>query len=179
MIDREDIVNSFQKKYEELKRLCPDVGPFVESAIYQNPDGGWQMTIIGKGTITLSGQFFNQGIIVPFFTYGAIFRRWIEEGGAWNENHVKGRFGYPTGDVEVSTNTENGQTACQSFERGHIRSFSSGETEICVMSEEPSLLWRCLRHVPPFSLFEALEKAEEPWRGPVLYSGECRERKRV
>ncbi len=175
---RSHVISALRLKYDELKKVCPEIGSFEESSIYQNPDGGWQMTFLGHGAITLSAQYFSQRVFVPFFTYGAIFRRWIEEGGAWNENHVKGRFGYPTGDVEVSQDSEGGGGASyQYFERGRIRSFVSGETEICTLTETPpempllvrTLLWP----------LKVLRDAEEPWRGPTLYPEEWQERKKV
>lgn len=185
---RSSVISVFRTKYDELKIACPEVGSFDESCIYQNPDGGWQMTFIGQGAITLSNQYFSQNIFVPYFTCGAIFRRWIAEGGAWDENHVKGRFGYPTEDAETCLNTEDGVDALQRFESGHIRSFRSGETEICTLSETPPLSspmgkvlkWTLLLPITLLMLpLEILIKAEEPWRGPMLYPQGWQERKKV
>ena len=178
---KETIIPGFAKTYERLKTVCPDIEPFDASAIYKNPDGGWQMTFIGQAAITLSPQQIEQHTFIPFFSHGSIFRRWVAEGGAWDENCIKGRFGYPIGDEEASHDND-GECARQYFERAAIRSFDSGETEVdpvVDLSESPSLFERVLRHLPLFSLFYALQRAEEPWRGSLRYLEDWGERKKV
>ena len=162
-----EIVDVFRKKYDELKTVCSDIGPFDASAIYQNPDGGWQMTFIGQGAITICDWLINQCILVPFFTYGPIFRRWIEEGGAWNEHGVKGRFGYPTSDIDS-------ETSHQFFQRGEIRVVPSGETEVNPWSPNPSILQSIL--CPIFDTLTFREPA--PIGPPRWYPGKWGERKK-
>lgn len=93
MKNRNDVIVLFRDKYAHLKAVYPSVGPFDENRLYQNPDGGWQMNLENCAAITLRPNDDD-----PHETHGQICARWYEEGGAFNENGVSGKLGYPISD---------------------------------------------------------------------------------
>lgn len=91
MKTKEEVVSLFKTKYDYLKSIYPEVGPFIESAIYQNPDGGWEVDL-GNAAITL-----RPGDDDPHETHGAIFASWRHADGAFNGMN-RGWLGYPIAD---------------------------------------------------------------------------------
>ena len=80
MKSREEVIALFRDKYAYLKTVYPSVGPFEESRLYQNPDGGWQMDLENWAAITL-----RTGDDKPHEIHGAICARWYKDGGAFDE----------------------------------------------------------------------------------------------
>ena len=129
----------FLAKYEELKRVCPDVGLFDNAPIYQNPDRGWQQVFLGHAAITLQPEYISYSHEIcenakVCFVCGLVFHRWIEEGGTYNEEKLEGRLGYPQEDTSIN---HDDSTEYQVFERGIIRKLSSDETEVALFSSDP------------------------------------------
>ena len=132
----------FLAKYEELKRVCPDIGPFDSAPIYQNPDRGWQQVFLGHAAITLHPENITYSYEVheeaeACYVCGLVFHRWIEEGGTYNEEKLQGRLGYPREDTSIDYGDS---TESQEFDRGIIRKLASGETEIAMFSQYPRTL---------------------------------------
>ena len=98
MKTRDEVIALFRDKYEYLKTVCQQqIGPFDESAIFQNPDGGWQLNLEQpfdyKAAITLRPNDEE-----PHETHGVIGARWFQEGGVFGENGIPGWLGYPVND---------------------------------------------------------------------------------
>ncbi len=93
MKNKEEIFALFREKYSYLKSIYPQVGPFDEGKIYQNPDGGWQLNLENWAAITLrSGDEESHEV------HGEICKRWYSDGGAFNETGEPGWLGYPVSD---------------------------------------------------------------------------------
>ena len=95
MKTKEEVLTLFRDKYAYLKTVYPSVGPFDDTVIYQNPDGGWQLNLSPCAAITLRPDCGE-----PYETHGAICARWYEEGGAFNEDGKPGKLGYPVNDED-------------------------------------------------------------------------------
>lgn len=95
MKTREEVLALFRAKYIYLKSVYPEVGPFDENGIYQNPDGGWQINLAHGAVMMLRS---NDG--EPNEIHGTIYERWCKEGGAFNEAGKSGKLGYPVSDVK-------------------------------------------------------------------------------
>ena len=87
MKTREDVVELFRNKYAYLKAVYPSVEAFEESAVKQNPDGGWQLSLSPYAAITLRPCDEE-----PHETHGVICDRWRIEG------ESSGKMGYPISD---------------------------------------------------------------------------------
>ena len=96
MKKKEDVLELFRKKYDHLKTIFPSVGEFKESALYQTPDEGWQLSIDSFAAITLRPNDDE-----AHETHGAICERWYKEGGAFDEHRNPGWLGYPISDENV------------------------------------------------------------------------------
>jgi hypothetical protein len=141
MKTRDEVIALFRDKYEYLKTVYPSVGPFEESRLYQNPDGGWQMNLENWAAITL-----RPGDDKPHEIHGAICARWYKDGGAFDEDGIPGWLGYPTSDeVQLKQDgVENriknlagwmewGTTncfACSRFQGGEIYAFDSRRSPV-------------------------------------------------
>ena len=106
MKTREEVIALFRDKYAYLKALCQhQIGPFNASAIYQNPDGGWQLNLEQPGTDCKAAITLRPNDEVPHETHGVIGARWFQEGGAFDKNGIPGRLGYPVEDERPTTIT--------------------------------------------------------------------------
>lgn len=104
MRSREDVVALFRDKYAYLQMVCQRrIGPFDESAIYQNPEGGWQLNLEQPGTDYKAAITLCPNDDVPHDTHGIIGARWFQEGGAFDVNGIPGRLGYPIADENEET----------------------------------------------------------------------------
>ena len=102
MKTREEVIALFRAKYDDLQTVCQQqIGPFNESAIYQNPDGGWQLNLEQPGTDYKAAITLRPNDEVPHETHGVIGARWFQEGGAFDAHGNPGLLGYPVAD-EVS-----------------------------------------------------------------------------
>ena len=95
MKTREEVLTLFRAKYDYLKSVYPEVGPFEEIRLYQNPDGGWQMNSENCAAITLrpSDEEAHE-------THGAICAQWYQQGRAFDDAGIPGWLGYPIQDVQ-------------------------------------------------------------------------------
>lgn len=101
MKSRDEVVALFRDKYAYLQMVCQQqIGPFNESAIYQNPDGGWQLNLEQPGTAYRAAITLRPNDEAPHETHGVIGARWFQEGGAFDVNGIPGRLGYPVSDEE-------------------------------------------------------------------------------
>jgi GTPase SAR1 family protein len=114
---REEVIPLFREKYAYLKSVFPQVGPFNESQLYQNPDGGWQ---INPGPWPRAVITLRPGDDKPHETHGGICERWCQEGGAYNETKERGRLGYPVSDEEVYDGDGDSNGRVSHFENGDI-----------------------------------------------------------
>jgi len=109
MKTREEVVELFRNKYAYLKTVYPSVEAFEESAIKQNPDGGWQLSLSPYAAITLRSCDEE-----PHETHGAICDRWRIEG------ESAGKMGYPMSDEQnqnvtiPNTSPSSSQNGCPS-----------------------------------------------------------------
>ncbi len=101
MKSRDEVVALFRDKYAYLQMVCQQqIGPFNESAIYQNPDGGWQLNLEQPGTAYRAAITLRPNDEAPHETHGVIGARWFQEGGAFDVNGIPGWLGYPVKDEE-------------------------------------------------------------------------------
>ena len=109
MKTREEVVELFRNKYDYLKTVYPSVEAFDESAIKQNQDGGWQLSLSPYAAITLRPCDDE-----PHETHGAICDRWRIEG------ESAGKMGYPMSDEQnqnvtiPNTSPSSSQNGCPS-----------------------------------------------------------------
>ena len=150
MKTREEVVELFRNKYAYLKTVYPSVDAFEESAIKQNPDGGWQLSLSPYAAITLRPCDEE-----PHETHGAICNRWRIEG------ESEGKMGYPISDernqnvVRPNPSSSSSQNGCLSeisvsgafseFEFGRIdwhaenKEYGIPEGVVVKMKEESTL----------------------------------------
>lgn len=132
MKTREDVLALFRVKYDHLKEVYPEVGPFDESQFdenqfYETPDGGWQLNLSPSAAITLrpgSGEAHE--------THGGICARWYKEGGAYNELKERGWLGYPVSDEEDYDGNGDSNGRISHFENGDIvwKASTPDETQV-------------------------------------------------
>lgn len=104
MKTREEVILLFRDKYAYLQAVCQQqLEPFNESAIYQNPDGGWQLNLEQPGTDYKAAITLRPNDEVPHETHGVIGARWFREGGAFDVNGIPGWLGYPIADENTAT----------------------------------------------------------------------------
>lgn len=131
MKKKEDVLELFRKKYDHLKTIFPSAGEFKESALYQTPDEGWQLSIDSFAAITLRPN--NDEV---HETHGAICDRWYKEGGAFNERHNPGWLGHPISDEEVYEGDGDSNDRISHFEHGDIIwTAKTGETRVVGTSD--------------------------------------------
>lgn len=104
MKSREVVLALFRDKYAYLQAVCQQqLEPFNEAAIYQNPDGGWQLNLEQPGTDYKAAITLRPGDDDPHEMHGVIGARWFQEGGAFDVNGIPGWLGYPIADDETDT----------------------------------------------------------------------------
>ena len=104
MKTRNEVIALFRDKYDYLKSVCQQqIGPFNESAICQNPDGGWQLNFDQPGTDYKAAITLRPNDEESHETHGVIGARWFQEGGAFDVNGIPGWLGYPLVDEDKET----------------------------------------------------------------------------
>lgn len=157
MKTKEEVLALFRVKYDKLKEVYPQVGPFDENQFYETPDHGWQLNLGPCAAITLRPESSE-----PHETHGGICARWYQEGGVYNECKERGWLGYPISDEEVYDGNGDSNDRISHFENGDIvwRASTPDETRVVpkVINETTALNPRRREIIKPLEGLRELVK---------------------